>query len=137
MPAEVSGQGDLAAMTWLQETMAGFGTFQVGAIDLLLMEVPECVPASEKAQDCERDTAIDENREKAWRALVAWQKAGGIRLLGVKDVSGAELRRLNEAFPGSVSVVSFRFDPLYRQVRFCFDPLYCQVDSVLIRCTAK
>lgn len=116
IPAAVSGNGPEAATAWLQEAVAAFGAFPVGAIDLVLMEAPECVPASAKAQDCERDTAIDTQRLATWAALLAWQREGRIGLLGVKDVSGAELHRLVEAFPGSVSVVSFRFDPLYRQV---------------------
>ena len=116
MPAEVSGRGSEAALVWLQDALAGFGSFQVGAIDLLLMEVPECVPSNAKAQDCERDSAIDEHRVATWAALVAWQREGRIRLIGVKDVSAAELRKVQGAYPGSVSVVSFRFDPLYRQV---------------------
>lgn len=120
LPAAVSGSGPDAAIAWLEKALAGFGAFPVGAVDLLLMEAPECVPASAEAQDCERDSALDAQRLATWAALLDWQRGGRIGLLGVKDVSAAELRRLLEAFPGSVSVVSFRLDPLYRQVRCQF-----------------
>ena len=116
IPAAVSGNGPEAASVWLQEAIARFGAFPVGAIDLVLMEVPECTPATAQAQDCERDTAIDAHRLATWAKLLDWKREGRIRLLGVKDVSEAELQRLCKAFPDSVSVVSFRFDPLYRQV---------------------